>query len=76
MEGLIFGILRYLTRLRSATQETYVEKNGAELTFAKTSGTITGDREKTSQQLTGASPVTIPETIAGRISRLQSSPRS
>ena len=38
--------------------------NWAELTFAKTSGTVTTD----SQKLTGASPVTIPESIAWRIS--------
>ena len=36
--------------------------------FARTYGTVTRDREKIGQQLTGASPVTIPETIAGRIS--------
>ena len=39
------------------------EGNWAELTFAKSSGTIS----RTGQQLTGASPVTLPETIAGRI---------
>ena len=39
------------------------EGNWAELTFAKSSGTIS----RTGQQLTGASPVTLPETIVGRI---------
>ena len=39
------------------------EGNWAELTFAKSSGTIS----RTGQQLTGASAVTLPETIAGRI---------
>ena len=41
---------------------------GAELTFAKTSGTVTGDRERVGQWLTSSSPVTIPETISRRIS--------
>ena len=40
----------------------------AELTFPKTSGTVTKDRDKISQQLTSASPVTIPGTIAAHIS--------
>ena len=42
--------------------------NWVELFFAKKSGTVTGKGKKTSQQLTSASPITIPETIAGRIS--------
>ena len=41
---------------------------GAELTFAKTSGTVTGDRERVGQWLTSSSPVTLPETISRRIS--------
>ena len=41
---------------------------GAELTFAKTSGTVTGDRERVGQWLTSSSPVTISETISRRIS--------
>ena len=41
--------------------------NWADLTFPKTSGTVTRDWEKIVQQI-GAVPVTIPETIAGRIS--------
>ena len=44
-------------------------KTGAQLTFAKTSGTVTRDREKKLvNSYTGVSPVTIPETTAGRIS--------
>ena len=35
---------------------------------AKTCGTVTRGREEIGQKLTGASPVTIPDTIAGRIS--------
>ena len=38
--------------------------NDNELTHAKTSGTVTRDREKNiDQQLTGASPATIPDTM-------------
>ena len=44
------------------------ERDWAELTFAKTSGNVTINKEKNGQQLTGASPITIPETIAGQIS--------
>jgi len=44
------------------------EGNLANLTFAKTSGTVARDWEKIGQQLTGTSSVTIPETIAGRMS--------
>ena len=44
------------------------EGNWTELTLAKTSGTVTRDREKIGQWLIDASSVTIPETIAGRIS--------
>ena len=44
------------------------ETNWTELTFAKTSGTVTSDREKIGQSPTSASPVTIPETTAGCIS--------
>ena len=40
------------------------EENWAELTFAKASGTVTGDREKTGQWLTGMSLVMIPEVFA------------
>lgn len=35
------------------------------ITFAKTSGSVTRDRGKTGQQLTGPSLVMIPLTIAG-----------
>ena len=42
----------------------------AEFTFANASGIVVRDREKIRQQLTGASSVTIPETIAGRSSCL------
>ena len=38
------------------------------IAFAKTSGIVTRDRENNWQYLTGATPVTIPETIAGQIS--------
>ena len=44
------------------------EGNWNELSFAKTSGTVTGDREKIGQSLSGACLVTIPERIAERIS--------
>ena len=44
------------------------EENWADLTFAKTSGTVTRDKEKIGQYLTGASLVTIPESIARRVS--------
>ena len=43
------------------------EGNWVESTFAKASGTVTKDKEEIGQQLIGASPVTIPETIAGCI---------
>ena len=42
--------------------------NWTELTFAKTSGTVTKDREKIGQQLSSTSPVTIPESIGQPIS--------
>ena len=42
--------------------------NWAQLTFAKSFGTVTKEREKIGQQLTGMSPVTIPGTIARHIS--------
>ena len=42
------------------------ETNWTELTFANTCGTVTRDRENIiGQSLTGASPVTIPQTTAG-----------
>ena len=41
-------------------------ETGAQLTFAKTSGTVKRDREK--NWPIGMSPVTIPETTEGRIS--------
>ena len=45
------------------------ETNWTELTFAKTCGTVTRDREKhIGQSLTGASPITIPETTAECVS--------
>ena len=44
------------------------EGNWNELSFAKTSGTVTGDREKIGQSLSGACLVTIPERIAERFS--------
>ena len=44
------------------------EGNWAELTFTKTCGTATRDMKTICQKLSGASTVTIPETIAGRIS--------
>ena len=44
------------------------EGNWAQLTFAKTSGTVIRDMENVGQSYTGVSPVTIPETTAGRIS--------
>ena len=44
------------------------EGNWAELTFTKTCGTATRDMKTIGQKLSGASTVTIPETIAGRIS--------
>ena len=43
-------------------------RNWAELTFAKTSGMVTRERDKKDQSVNRASPVTIPEIIAGRIS--------
>lgn len=42
-------------------------ETGAQLTFAKTSGTVKRDRELTNSY-TGVSPVAMPETTAGRIS--------
>ena len=45
------------------------EGNWDELTFTKTTGTFTRDWQTKRPELTcAASPVTIPETIAGRIS--------
>ena len=42
------------------------ETNWTELTFAKTCGTVTRDRENNiGQSLTGTSPATIPQTTAG-----------
>jgi len=45
-----------------------LDRNWPEVTLAKTSWAVTRDREKIGQQLTGTSPVTIPETIVGNIS--------
>ena len=45
------------------------ETNWTELTFANTCGTVTRDRKNNiGQSLTGASPVTIPQTTAGCVS--------
>ena len=42
-------------------------ETGAQLTFAKTSGTVKRDKEL-ANSYTGVSPVAMPETTAGRIS--------
>lgn len=42
--------------------------NFMNVSFEKTSGTFPRERENIGQQLTGAIPLTIPETPAGRIS--------
>ena len=44
------------------------ERNWTKLTFTKISGTVIGDKKKIGQWVTDTSPVTTPETIAGRIS--------
>ena len=44
------------------------ERNWTKLTFAKISGTVIGDKEKIGRWVTDTSPVTTPETIAGRMS--------
>ena len=49
---------------RSTHSQLKKRGDWAELTFAKTSGTVTGEREKIGQSLIGAFPVTIQEFFA------------
>ena len=55
-------------QLKESSSYYQFEKNWAELTFATTSGTVIGVRKTNCHWLTGASQVTIPNTIAGHIS--------
>ena len=65
--------LKSLPTADCPSDPTKIRRDWVEFTFAKTSGTVTSvtrnkDREKIGQQLTSASPITIPETIVRRIS--------